>query len=234
MYRRLLCAVVLVCAGWRPVLASDQENRPFPAENSAWRLTGKLTRNSVGDSRLAPYMVIDHWGMVRGEVRAANGVDLRPYYGHTVTLEGTVEPTAGRQPRFVAQRVLGDDLPSSRPVNRAPTSTSGQQPVRQAAFQDSLNSFPVSETVPTPPPDGPAPAANPASPLMPTPDAQSAPNSCCGPTGPPCPDDECGMGTCGPACVARKSRVACWVQVDGLVWWTKGDVHTPVSHPGHA
>jgi hypothetical protein len=231
MYRQLLCAAVLSCVGWQPVLATGPvDNPPIAenAENTTPRLAGKLVPNRVGDSRSVPYMVVDQQDVVCGEVLPADGFDLRPYCGLPVILEGTATPGSGRLPRFVAQRVVGDDLLSITPVKRGPTSTGESQPVRQAAFQDAHRSVAATETVTETPDNRSTADANrlrETNPLTPTPEVQGYSDSLGGQPEQPCPDGELGAGPCIAPCMRRNSR-GVWVQVDSLIWWTSA-MHIP-------
>ncbi len=71
-------------------------------------LSGKLYRNSADHNGSAPYIVLDRWGVVRGYVAAAQGVELESFVGQQVSLQGTIKTLpGGDMPFMTCQRVLG-------------------------------------------------------------------------------------------------------------------------------
>ena len=81
--------------------------RTSSEETASSTLSGKLYRNSADQSGTAPYVVLDRWGVVRGYVAAAEGVDLDSCVGQQVNLQGTIKTLpGGDMPYMTCQRVL--------------------------------------------------------------------------------------------------------------------------------
>ena len=99
--------------GWRS--SSEQ-----PASSNS-NLSGTLYRNSADQNGLAPYIVLDRWGVVRGYVAAAQGVELESRVGQQVSLQGTIKTLpGGDMPYLTCQQVLGDRAEGTRaPVQHA-------------------------------------------------------------------------------------------------------------------
>ena len=97
--------------GWR---ASSEDN-------ASSTLSGKLYRNSADQDGSAPYIVLDRWGVVRGYVAAARGVELDSCLGQQVSLQGTIKTLpGGDMPYMTCQRVLGGNTEMTSPrVQRA-------------------------------------------------------------------------------------------------------------------
>ncbi len=96
------------------------EWRSTATEAAASTLSGKLYRNSADQNHSAPYLLLDHWGAVRGYVAAAPGVDLEPSIGQQVTLQGSVKTLAGGEMAYITcESVLG----GNDSVHQAPTAT---------------------------------------------------------------------------------------------------------------
>ena len=64
-------------------------------ENGGSTLSGVLYRNSADTNGSAPYALVDKWGVTRGYVAAAEGVDLESSLGRQVTLQGTIRTLPG-------------------------------------------------------------------------------------------------------------------------------------------
>ena len=64
-------------------------------ESGGSTLSGKLYRNSADQNGSAPYLLLDKWGVVRGYVAAAQGVDLESSVGQQVSLQGTIRTLPG-------------------------------------------------------------------------------------------------------------------------------------------
>ncbi len=84
-------------------------------EAASSTLSGKLYRNSADSSGSAPYIVLDRWGVVRGYVAAAQGVELESCVGQQVSLQGTVKTLpGGEMPYMTCQRVVGGNAEPGR------------------------------------------------------------------------------------------------------------------------
>ncbi len=71
-------------------------------------LDGKLYRNSADQNGTSPYALVDKWGVTRGYVAAAAGVDLESSVGQQVTLQGTVRTLpGGDMPCMTCTKVMG-------------------------------------------------------------------------------------------------------------------------------
>ena len=96
-----------------PAFAADPSEqgggwRTSSEEAASSTLSGKLYRNSADSGGTAPYIVLDRWGVVRGYVAAARGVELESRVGQQVSLQGTVKTLpGGDMPYMTCQRVLG-------------------------------------------------------------------------------------------------------------------------------
>ena len=84
-------------------------------EAASSTLSGKLYHNSADSNGSAPYIVLDRWGVVRGYVAAAQGVELESCLGQQVSLQGTIKTLpGGDMPYMLCQRVLGDNAEGTR------------------------------------------------------------------------------------------------------------------------
>jgi hypothetical protein len=95
--------------------------RTSSEDNASSTLSGKLYRNSADQDGSAPYIVLDRWGVVRGYVAAARGVELESCLGQQVSLQGTIKTLpGGDMPYMTCQRVLGGNTEMTSPrVQRA-------------------------------------------------------------------------------------------------------------------
>ena len=100
-------------------------------------MAGRLVRNSADRNGVAPYVLLDRGGVVRGYVTPSEGMDLQPYCGRPVTLVGSIAPSKKDQPpRLVAEHVLDSARTSATPRSaRAWTVPPRDVAVRQVAFQ---------------------------------------------------------------------------------------------------
>jgi hypothetical protein len=111
--QQLSLVVVLGLISSVPVFAIDPSEqgggwRNAPEETASSTLSGKLYRNSADRNGSAPYLVIDRWGVVRGYVAAAQGVDLESFLGQQVSLQGAIKTLpGGDMPYMTCQTVLG-------------------------------------------------------------------------------------------------------------------------------
>ena len=111
--QQLSLVVVLGLISSLPAFASDPSEqgggwRTTAEETASSTLSGKLYRNSADQSGSVPYVVLDRWGVVRGYVSAAQGVDLESYLGQQVSLQGTIKTLpGGDMPYMTCQQVLG-------------------------------------------------------------------------------------------------------------------------------
>ena len=90
--------------------------RTASEETASSTLSGKLYRNSADQNGSAPYIVLDRWGVVRGYVAAAQGVELESCLGQQVSLQGTIKTLpGGDMPYMTCQRVLSGkaEMPQS-------------------------------------------------------------------------------------------------------------------------
>ena len=66
----------------------------------------------------APYIVLDRWGVVRGYVAAAQGVELESCLGQQVSLQGTIKTLpGGDMPYMTCQRVLGGNAETAHALS---------------------------------------------------------------------------------------------------------------------
>ena len=106
--------------------ASEQggEWRTASAETASSTLSGTLYHNSAAWNGLAPYVVLDRWGAVRGYVAAAQGVELESCLGQQVSLQGTIKTLpGGEMPYMVCQQVLGGNAETKPSVQHDSTAT---------------------------------------------------------------------------------------------------------------
>lgn len=151
MYRQQFSLVVLL--GLTTSLTSfaveafgqDGWHRPASAAGSVSTLTGNLSHNSADQDGLAPYVLLDHFGVVRGYVASAPGVELEPYVGHQVSLQGAMKTLpGGTMPCMTAEKVMSGEK-SARPTVARDFDTQNRRrtAVRPVSYQ---------EPVPTPAP----------------------------------------------------------------------------------
>ena len=109
-------------------------------------LSGKLYRNSADHSGSAPYIVLDRWGVVRGYVAAAQGVELESRVGQQVSLQGTIRTLpGGDMPFMTCQRVLSGDAESPHAqVQRSAV------PIRRESFAADVQDPRPQESAPPP------------------------------------------------------------------------------------
>ena len=111
--QQLSLVVVLGLISSIPAFAADPSEqgggwRTSSEEAASSTLSGKLYRNSADQNGSAPYVVLDRWGVVRGYVAAAQGVELESCVGQQVSLQGTIKTLpGGDMPYMTCQRVLG-------------------------------------------------------------------------------------------------------------------------------
>ena len=254
---QFLFAIVLSAAGCVPLLASDFSADRYPATGASQAdlpsYTGRLKRNDADRDGSAPYILVDKWGAIQSYVRPETGLQLAPYVGRQVWIQGASTP-----PRRDGLRCLKADEVSlanrpaaatgpaapyrgaNSPTNRPYRLAQPDSAMRQTAFEEPAAN-PPGEPVPAP---QPVPSATPnqhtpfvpehavASPQGYIPDGDgpgpmddAAPGCACDTRGGPC-DGPCGP-TCGSCCTRCCSPAAAyWAHVDYLMWWTKG-METP-------
>jgi hypothetical protein len=95
--------------------------RTASSESASSTLIGKLYRNSADHDGALPYLVLDRWGVVRGYVAAAPGVELESCVGQQVSLQGTVKTLpGGDMPCMTCTRALsGEELKDAGFEHRA-------------------------------------------------------------------------------------------------------------------
>src|ERR1035438_5710556 len=171
-YRRLLSLPALILSLQVALSAIAADPTAYPDATQARReespsmaAGGKLYRNSSDATGRAPYVLLDRWGVIQSYVAPAEGVNLEPYLGQQVTVQGTAgvrisgtrllwaaevaapERTTRRQsPATTANRAV---KPPARQAAYAPD----QRPVRQVAHQEESDERPM--------PPAPAGAARP-------------------------------------------------------------------------
>jgi hypothetical protein len=92
-------------------------------DNGGSTLSGKLYRNSADQNGAAPYLLLDKWGVVRGYIAAAPGVDLEASVGQQVNLHGTVRSLpGGDMPVMTCDKIAG-----SGAEQVAPTAAAGEE-----------------------------------------------------------------------------------------------------------
>jgi hypothetical protein len=125
----------------------------FPDDGPGSALTGLLRHNASDQRGIAPYMLVDRWGVVRGYVSAKPGLELEPYLGQQITLKGTMHRLPAGDMPLLAAETVGSGGKSVAVANYTTgPAFSGSSAVRQVEHQDPL---------PTPkaePPWKPAPA----------------------------------------------------------------------------
>ena len=150
--QQLSLVVVLGLISSTPTYAKDPSEqgggwRTSSEETASSTLSGKLYRNSADRNGPAPYVVLDRWGVVRGYVAAAEGVELESCIGQQVSLQGTIKTLpGGDMPYMTCQRVLGGNgeptharvqhasAPTRRDSFAAMPRTSGRGKLPQPAF----------------------------------------------------------------------------------------------------
>ncbi len=91
-------------ADWK---TADEPDAPASGQGGS-TLSGKLYRNSADQNGSAPYLLLDKWGVVRGYVAAAAGVDLESNVGQQVNLQGTIRTLpGGDMPCMTCQKIVG-------------------------------------------------------------------------------------------------------------------------------
>ncbi len=117
--QQLSLIVVLGLISSTPAFAagnSEQEGgwRTSSEEAAASTLSGKLYRNSADSTGSAPYILLDRWGVVRGYVAAAPGLELETCVGQQVSLQGKIRTLpGGDMPYLTCQRVLSGSAGSA-------------------------------------------------------------------------------------------------------------------------
>ena len=127
--QQLSLVVVLGLISSIPAFAAEPSEqgggwRTSSEEAASSTLSGKLYRNSADPGGSAPYVVLDRWGVVRGYVVAAQGVELESCVGQEVSLQGTIKTLpGGDMPYMTCQRVVGGSAERSpaRPATSLPT-----------------------------------------------------------------------------------------------------------------
>ena len=135
-------------------------------ENSGSTLSGVLYRNSADTSGSAPYALVDKWGVTRGYVAAADGVDLESSLGRQVTLQGTIRTLpGGDMPSMKGARIAGDNRDTApataaaaseerrRETSRAAAAAWGPVGVTPAPAAEHVRAVPLQEVVLEPQPD---------------------------------------------------------------------------------
>ena len=111
--QQLSLVVILGLVSSTPALATSPSEqgggwRTSSAETGSSTLSGKLSRNSADSSGSVLYVLLDRWGVVRGYVAAARGVELESRLGQQVSLQGTVKTLpGGDMPCLTCQQILG-------------------------------------------------------------------------------------------------------------------------------
>ena len=93
---------------------SEESAEVNPTNRSIRRPWRVDYRNSADRNGVAPYVLLDRGGVVRGYVTPSEGLDLQAYCGRPVTLVGSISPSRRDQPpRLVAEHVLDTAARSS-------------------------------------------------------------------------------------------------------------------------
>ena len=246
MHRQQISLVVLlaILATWLPVSASE----PTAADSgSGSTLTGKLTHNSADQNGIAPYAIVDQWGVVRGYVAARPGLELEPYLNRQVTLQGTVRTlSGGDMPQLTAEKVLAGQRAAKPAVRRPVAQGPRPSPIQQVAHQEMIPApsaqpplapVPTDSSRPREPSVGPPQYSDlPGQPSLEPgggpPRGDGSPCQGCGPLGPCCGP----CGPCGPPCRVFSDVYA---KTDYLLWWMRGMNVPPLvttgpnaDHPG--
>ena len=219
---------------------------------------GKLKCNDTDKDGAAPYVLLDKWGMVQTYVRPQPGLDLQPFVDRQVWIQSAVATVRrdGTQCIKADAVTLGDRaggaalrwLPYQQAGRTSHQTDSAPRPVRQTAYQEPV-AKPQGEAIPAPQPipsatrDTGARAAVPEPVAMPFQGeytAEDGPGMVAVPDGPGmncggCPGG-CADG-CGPCCDNVCSRCCAgvprnWVDLDVLLWWTKGMETPPLVTTG--
>jgi hypothetical protein len=122
-------------AGWRASSAGSLPDAAGPT------LSGTLFRNSADQNGAPPYTLTDRWGVVRGYVKPAQGVDLEASVGQQVSLQGSIKTLpGGDMPFMVCERVLGGNAESANAQPAASTrrAAAEEQRVQEIAAQPDL------------------------------------------------------------------------------------------------
>ena len=142
--QQLSLVVVLGLIGSIPAFAADPSDqgggwRTSSADAASSTLSGKLYRNSADQSGSVPYIILDRWGVVRGYVATARGVDLESCLGQQVSLQGTIKTLpGGDMPCMTCQRILGGDVDASVPHFQHRSATRRQESVAQDRRQQEI------------------------------------------------------------------------------------------------
>jgi hypothetical protein len=150
--RQLSLLVVLALIRITPAFAADRNEqgagwRTSTPEVASSTLSGNLYRNSADQNGAAPYVLLDRFGVVRGYVAAAQGVDLEASVGRQVSLQGSIKTLpGGDMPYLVCHKVLGGDSETAnRPdesakaaPKRRPAATFVEEQPREVAPQPEL------------------------------------------------------------------------------------------------
>jgi hypothetical protein len=240
--------MVLAATTGTPLLADDFSRQRATTDSNAQDATapsygGKLKCNDADNDGTAPYVLVDKWGMLKAYVQPQPGLDLQPYVDRQVWIEsaGTAIRRDGSRCIKAGAVSLGDRPATAAlhwlPYRQAEHQGDGlQQPVHQVAYEEPAAKA-ASERIPAPQPVPSSANGLPPGAMVPEPAVLPRPGDFAvepgpgpmvnpGPDGPDMNGDGCGPA-CGPACGRCCGRCGCpvtpyWVQLDALLWWTKG------------
>ena len=138
MYRQQLSLVVLltILAVSLPVSGSE----PVAADaGSGSTLSGRLAHNSADQNGVAPYAIVDPWGVVCGYVAPRQGLELEPYLNRQVTLQGTMKVlSGGDMPRMTVEKVIVGGRAAKPAGPQAIAKGPRPSPVRPVAHQEMI------------------------------------------------------------------------------------------------
>ena len=104
-------------------------------------LAGRLTRNSTNQPEGAPYILLDGWGMIQGYLSPATDLNLQPYLGRQVRIEGRATmPQDGGTPHVTVEALTTGDQKRTASVSAVATSrpTTVKRPVRQVSHYEAI------------------------------------------------------------------------------------------------
>ncbi len=143
----IIAALAIACA--TPTYAGDYENqgsgwKAANQEASGTTLSGRLYRNSADQNGVAPYVLLDRFGVVRGYVSPGANGELDAYLGKQVSLQGSTRALPGGDMTcLTVDHVLGEPVRSNAqkatPPARATTAPARVRQPARAVDQDNFD-----------------------------------------------------------------------------------------------
>ncbi|MGA2035840.1 MAG: BBP7 family outer membrane beta-barrel protein [Thermoguttaceae bacterium] len=129
-------------------IAADQTAYPDTTqtrreESSSTAAAGKLYRNSSDATGRAPYVLLDRWGVIQSYVAPAEGVNLEPYLGQQLTVQGTAGARVSGTRLLWAAEVVLPERPTKRQSPATAADRTVKPPARQAAYASAPDQRPV-------------------------------------------------------------------------------------------